>query len=138
MQVHQTPFAMLRGRGLLGRGLLALIASNMIIALIWPKKWGSNQFPLPTVLEGLLWYGILLLLLARMLSRAHLTPRVLLGSRPAWATLGRYALLGIPLVVVSIASTFVLYLPLSYLVPGFVEQWLLRQALDMLWTQGPQ
>jgi len=45
--------------------------------------------------------------------------------------------LAIPLVVVAIASTFLLYLPLSYLLPGFVEQWLLRNALGMLWTQGP-
>jgi uncharacterized protein len=134
-QVNRLPFARLRGRGLLGRLLLACIASGLLVSLLWPA-WGSGKpLPLPTVMFGLLWYSILLLLLARGLARARLAPHVLLGSRPTWGTLGRYALLAIPLVVVSIACTFLLYLPLSYLLPGFVEQWVL--APDMLWTQGP-
>ena len=82
----------------------------------------------------LLGYGILLLLLARALSRAGVVLRALLGPRPAWSTLGGYVLLAFPLVVTSIASTFILYLPLSYLLPQFVE-WQLS-ATEMVWTSG--
>ena len=44
MQVNQTPFARLRGRGLLGRLLLAFVASDMLVSLIWPE-WGRGKSP---------------------------------------------------------------------------------------------
>jgi membrane protease YdiL (CAAX protease family) len=109
----------------------------MISALLWSTEWGSIQGPLLTVLAELLGYGIFLLLLPRLLARAQVAPRALLGPRPAWATLGRYALVAFPLMVVTIAATFLLYLPLSYLWPGVVERWLLRDASVLLWLQGP-
>ena len=108
-----------------------------LVPLIWPEWEGSKLLQLPLVMVGLLRYGILLLLLARALSRARLAPHVLLGPRPAWATLGRYALLAIPLMVISSAFILLLSLSLSYLLPGFVEQWRLWNPPIMLWTQGP-
>lgn len=72
-----------------------------------------------------------------MLSSAQLSYCSLLGCRPAWSTLGRYALWAVPLVVMSIGTIYLLYLPLSFLAPRFVEWLIIESNTPIIWTSGP-
>ena len=136
-QIDATPFAQLRGRSILLRGILALIPTFIITTVLWPDWWGGDQLPLPDTLLGALHYGIFYLLVARMLSNAQLPHSSLFGYRPEWATLGRYALWTVPLIVVAIGTIYLLYLPLSYLAPRFAEWFLIETESPMIWTSGP-
>ena len=137
LQVDATPFARLRGRSILLRGVLALIPTFIGLVLLWPEWLKSDRLPVPDELLGVLWYGIFYLLIARMLSSAQLSYCSLLGCRPAWSTLGRYALWAVPLVVMSIGTIYLLYLPLSFLAPRFVEWLIIESNTPIIWTSGP-
>lgn len=60
----------------------------------------------------------------------------LFGTFPTWRTLGWYALWAVPLIISAIASLYVLYLPLSYVFPGFVKSWYLESPTIMIWREG--
>ena len=122
----------LRARKLLMGGILALIAT--IITNVIFFRFGSS--PLSSALFVLFAYGFFFLFNFGGLSRVGLSYDRLFGAFPAWRTLGRYVLWVVPLVVVSIAATYILYLPLSYVVPGFVKLWYLESSTVMIWTEG--
>jgi uncharacterized protein len=130
------PFARPRGRAIIGSIMLAGLASVIIADIMW-KDWGKTQWlPLPTATLMILFDSFLLLLIARMVSRARLDSMILLGTPPPWSRLGRYALFALPLIGCSYASVFLLYFPLSYLTPEFVKWWLLDMDLALVWTSG--
>ena len=58
LQVDATPFAKLRGRSIVLRGVLAFISTVIIIAIVWPEWGGSDRLPVPDTLVGVLWYSI--------------------------------------------------------------------------------
>lgn len=123
----------LRGRRLVVGGILAFIAT-VITVLIFFRH--SRSSPLPTALTGLFLYGFFFLFNFGALSRTGLSYDRLFGTFPTWRTLGRYALWVVPLVINAIASTYVLYLPLSYVFPGFVKSWYLEGSTVMIWREG--
>lgn len=137
LQVDATPFAKLRGRSIVVRGVLAFISTVIIIAIVWPEWGEGNPLPVPDTLVGVLWYSIFYLLVAHKLSRTELSFSALLGYRPGWSTLGRYALWAVPLVIMSIGTIYLLYLPLSILTPRFVEWLIIEIDAPMIWTSGP-
>lgn len=137
LQVDATPFAKLRGRSILLRGVLALIPTFIGLVLLWPEWLKKERLPVPDELLGVLWYGIFYLLIAHMLSRAQLSYSSLLGYRPGWPTLGRYSLWAVPLVIMSIGTIYLLYLPLGYLAPRFVEWMIIESSVPLIWTSGP-
>ena len=137
LKVDATPFVQLRGRSILLRGILALIPTVIIIAVLWPEWLKGERLPIPDTLLGVLHYGIFYLLIARMLSTAQLSYSSLFGRRPGWATLGRYALWAVPLVIMAIGTIYLLYLPLSFLTPRFVEWLLIETESPLIWTSGP-
>ena len=122
----------LRGRALVVKGILAFIASFITISILFRFR-GS---PLPNALTNLFLYGFFFLFNFGALSRTGLSYDQLCGTLPAWRTLGRYNLWVVPLVIVAIASTYVLYLPLSYVFPGFVKSWYLENTTIMIWGSG--
>ena len=123
----------LRGRRLVVGGILAFTAT-VITVLIFFRH--SRSSPLPTALTGLLLYGFFFLFNFGGLSRAGLSYDRLFGTFPAWRTLGHYSLWVVPLVIVAIASVYLLFLPLSYVFPGFVKLWHLENSTIMIWQRG--
>ena len=136
LQVDATPFAKLRGRSIVLRGVLAFISTVVIIAIVWPEWGESDRLPVPDTLVGVLWYSIFYLLVAHKLSRTELSFSALLGYRSGWSTLGRYTLWAAPLVIMSIGTIYLLYLPLSFLTPRFVEWLIIETEAPMIWTSG--
>ena len=122
----------LRGRSLVVRSILALVVAIITNAILF-RFSGS---PLSMALFSVFLYGFFFFFNFRGLSRAGLSYDRLFGTVPAWRTLGRYALWVIPLVISAIASTYVLYLPLSYVFPGFVKSWYLESSSVMIWQRG--
>ena len=92
----------LRSRTLIIKGILALVASFITIAILF-RFSGS---PLPSALLSLFLYGFFFLFNLGGLSRANLSYDRLFGTLPTWRTLGRYSLWVVPLVVVAIASLY--------------------------------
>lgn len=137
LQVDTTPFAKLRGRSIVLRGALAFISTVIIIAVVWPEWLESNRLPVPDTLVSVLWYSIFYLLVARMLSSAQLSYSSLFGRCPGRSTLGQYALWAVPLIITAIGTIYLLYLPLSFLTPRFVEWLIIETDAPMIWTSGP-
>ena len=119
MQTNLTPFAELRARTFLWRALLALLAS-LIIGESAEKK---------EAVTFLLLYPIFFFLCLPVLFRARISYQRLWGRFPPWATLKNYTFLAVPLVIFSVAASYLLYFPLSYLVPQFVQAWYLEYPL---------
>ena len=122
----------LRGRSLVMVGILALVVTIITNAILF-RFSGS---PLSMALFSVFLYGFFFLFNFRGLSRASLSYGRLFGTFPTWHTLGRYVLWVVPLVISAIASTYVLYLPLSYIFPGFVKSWYLESSSVMIWQRG--
>ena len=122
----------LRGRSLVMVGILALVVTIITNAILF-RFSGS---PLSMALFSVFLYGFFFLFNFRGLSRAGLSYGRLFGTFPTWHTLGRYVLWVVPLVISAIASTYVLYLPLSYIFPGFVKSWYLESSSVMIWQRG--
>ena len=123
----------LRGRRLVVGGILAFIAT-IITVLIFFRH--SRSAPLPTALTGLFLYGFFFLFNFGGLSRASLSYDRLFGTFPAWRTLGRYSLWVVPFIIVAIAANYLLFLPLSYVLPEFVKSWYLEDSTIMIWQRG--
>ena len=122
----------LRGRALVVKGILAFIASFITISILFRFR----DSPLSNALTNLFLYGFFFLFNFGALSRTGLSYDQLCGTLPAWRTLGRYNLWVVPLVIVAIASSYVLFLPLSYVFPGFVKAWYLENSTIMIWRSG--
>ena len=123
----------LRGRRLLIGGILAFIATIITVFIFFRY---SRDSPLPKALTALFLYGFFFLFNFSPLSRADLSYDRLFGTFPAWRTLGRYSLWVVPLLALAIASIYLLFLPLSYVLPGFVKSWYLEDSTIMIWQRG--
>ena len=123
----------LRGRRLITGGILAFIATFITVLMFFKYNRGS---PLPKALTSLFLYGFFFLFNFGALSRAGLFWDRLFGTFPTWRTLGRYSLWVVPFVIVSIAAFYLLFLPLSYILPGFVKLWYLKDPTVMIWRRG--
>ena len=114
-------------------GILAVIVTVVTFFIFFRH---SRDSPLPKALFNLFLYGFFFLFNFGALSRAGLSYDRLFGTFPAWRTLGRYSLWIVPLVIVAIAATDLLFLPLSYVFPGFVKSWYLESSTIMIWGRG--
>ena len=123
----------LRGRSLVMVGIVTVVVTAVTFFIFFRY---NRDAPLPKALFNLFLYGFFFLFNFRGLSRAGLAYSRLFGTFPTWRTFGRYAFWVVPLVIISIAATYVLYLPLSYIFPGFVNSWYLESSTTMIWREG--
>lgn len=123
----------LRGRSLLMVGILTAVVTAVTFFIFFKY---SRDSPLPKALSSLFLFGFFFLFNFRGFSRAGLSYSRLFGTFPTWRTLGRCALWVVPLVISAIASIYVLYLPLSFVFPEFVELWHLEDSTPMIWRDG--
>lgn len=140
MQVDLTPFERIRARKFAGRAFLAFIAtliSVIILTRLLPEWFKGKPSPLRSEVRGFLLCVFFFLFAFKMLSRAGLSYNRLFGAFPAWRTLGLYSLWVVPLVIYSIASIYLFLVPLSFLLPKFVEWWLIESSsIHVVWTSG--
>ena len=140
MQIGSTPFdRRIRVRALLVYAILAFLAtmvSRIILKKILPTWFTSQSAPFQEALTGFLLYVFFFLFTLRMLSRSGLSYSRLLGAFPARGEFVRYSLWAIPLVILSIASVYLLFFPLSFLFPGLVKSWFIDFSPTLIWTSG--
>ena len=132
MQTNLTPFAELQARTFLWRALLTFIASLIIVVILFRDESAEKR----SAVMFLLLYAIFFFFCLPVLSRARISYQRLLGRCPPWATLKNYTFLAVPLVIFSVASGYLLYFPLSYLVPQFVQAWFLESPPLLIVGQG--
>ena len=123
----------LRGRSLLMVGILAFVVTVLTLFIFFKY---SRDSPVPRALSSLFVYGFFFLFNIGALFRAGLSYDRLFGTLPEWRTLGRYSLWVVPFIIVGIASIYLLFLPLSYVLPGFVKAWYLEDPTIMIWQRG--
>lgn len=136
MQDDSTRYALPRARLLLGLLLLAFVATFFAIVIIDLLGLTERSSTGERALMGIIFNGSFFLLVAASLSRSW-RPGLLFGVRPSPPFLRQYALVVFPLIVVAIASTFLLHFPFSYVWPRFVEWHLLNQPRLITATSGP-
>lgn len=127
----------IRGRTLLFCFAVSFIASLAMIAVASPS-WvtQSPRPPLPDAAFGLIFYALLLTLVMILLARDGGSLARVMGRRPdataiRWAVASGLALFGL-----SMASLYAIFLPLSYIAPGFVDWWLFQDQMGLIWTDG--
>ena len=138
MQIDSNPFERIRFRALVGYTFLAFIATILTLFILEEllPTWFKGESPLRETLTTLLLYVFFFLFTFEMVHRSGLSYDHLLGHFPEWRTLGRYSLWAMPLIIISITSTYLLFFPLSFLFPGFVKSWLFEFSAPIIWTSG--
>lgn len=116
------PFDLLRTRGLVVQIFLLCAAEAVLYNLAWPA--GSRPSPRDTRLAALLLYGTVLFVLAVRARRARLDWRTLLGERLSPELVPLLAVV-VPIGLLTMGAAIAVYIPLSYIAPGFVERTLL-------------
>ena len=139
MQVDSPFERRIRARKLAVYAILTYIAalvSLIILNNFLPAWFRSNPAPLPDALWMILLYVFFFLFTFRMLFRSGLSYSRLLGTFPGWGKLARYSLSVVPLYIVSMASLYLLFLPLSFIFPALVKAWLIDLYPTLVWTSG--
>lgn len=135
MQVESTPFERrIRARALVVYAILAFIATGVSFIIL--RNFLPLSAPLQEVLLGLPLYVFFFLFTFRRLSRSGLSYSRLLGAFPGWGKLVRYSLWAGPLVILSIASVYLLFFPLSFIDPALVKSWFIDFSPTLVWTSG--
>lgn len=125
-----------RGRILLLAFVASQVLSLIAITVIWPE-WANAKPSLrfPEAVASLLSYVGLFGWVAWMLARRGDSIRGLFGPLPAARELKWAAGMGVGLVGVAMAISMLVFLPLSYLLPGYVA-WMLDNPPLISWS-GP-
>jgi membrane protease YdiL (CAAX protease family) len=102
---------------------------------IWPRWLDSEEPSVEGAICGLVSYVLIALSLWVLYLRPADNARVL-GAMPSRREAARYASLGVPMVGVSLAGLYLLFLPVSYVVPALVKLWLLEAPPTLFWRGG--
>ena len=126
----------LRVRVLLFAFVASQVVSLLAISVVWPE-WltAKPSLRFPEAVAGLLAYAGLFGWLAWMFARRGDSIRELFGPLPASREMTWAAGMGVGLVGLAMAAFTLLYLPLSYLFPDYVE-WMLDNPPIITWS-GP-
>ncbi|MCH7702320.1 MAG: CPBP family intramembrane metalloprotease, partial [Planctomycetes bacterium] len=119
---HEGPFRRVRVRS-----LLVLVGLGLIITpVFWlPIAAVVEDEDLTRQLLGIAFFTFPLWWILRQRKRANLSLMSLVGESPAPGTVVRSLTVVLPLGLASIGSVYLVYYPLSFLAPGFVQIWLL-------------
>jgi membrane protease YdiL (CAAX protease family) len=115
----RSPFDLLRTRGLVVQLILVIAAELVLYGLLAPA--GGMSSSRGVRLAALVLYATVLLVLAVRARRARLRWSALLGGRPTRALVPLLAVV-VPIGLVTIGAAMAVYIPLSYVAPGFVER----------------
>jgi membrane protease YdiL (CAAX protease family) len=127
-----------RGRLLIACLAVSVLASVVCLEFVWPTLLGQRP-PLiwNDFLFALVHYASLGTLLMYPLSRhGDDFLRLFTASRPDHAAIRWAVTTGVASAGVSLVSMFAVFIPLSYLSPGFVQEWLIDPATPIIWTSG--
>jgi uncharacterized protein len=126
----------IRGSVLLLYLAISAGASFLLVTFLWPSLFGSRPpETLGPILFSLVWYALLLAPLINLWRSGH-SPWALLGSRPDPAATRWAVKAGVALLATTVGLFYVLFLPLSYAAPGFVESWILEDPMRAILTRG--
>lgn len=126
-------FSIVRGRTILGSIVLAFLAPIFMGNWLLPDLMDAEESPLADASIGLIAYTLLAAFIWRWCQNAHGAEKFSIGTRPNQSEFWLYSSLGIPLIGISILGVYVLYLPLSYVFPQFVVEWVLTDYPIVWW-----
>jgi len=126
ISTEPTPaLAEIRARSLLAIAFVAIALPFIFFVRVWPKwLWRNETFLRDAVVESSC-YLLLAFFLWRVCAEVGLRRWSSFGSKPSPRQLRTFIALGLPLVGISLAGLYTLFLPLSWIVPEFVSSWIL-------------
>lgn len=116
--------------------VIAFVFTQELLTAIWPRWYEDPSKPLPQALSGFLFYAVAFPGLVWLARRRGIGLRRLLGPAPDHAQLRWTLGCGVALVGFSMFSLYLVYLPLSFSHPQFVQSWLLEDPYVLIWTAG--
>jgi uncharacterized protein len=134
VSVQDSPFAVIRARSVVKYVLFAGVLSFSCCIIFHYCLLRNQSLSLKLPIFTLIFYSFLLLFIRNMLSRAGLALRDLFGPAPQLNITLKYVSLAIPLILLGLTGRLVLYVPLSYVAPNFVETWVLDLNNIVLFT----
>lgn len=119
------------------RYLFLAPALSLGIAVIFsPNAASSDLEPMADVIWGLIFYGSFFLLIRKFAKLGEISWSAIFGGMKIDFFTSRYILIIIPLIAISFASIYLLYLPISFVFPNFVEEWVINTEISVLWKEG--
>jgi len=121
------------------RKILAVVFLTLISIGILLVSFGSDLSVEKYWVEigfCLLWYGLMTWFIIRLVSRVRIDITRLVGKIPQKTEILFNTLWAIPLASISIGGIWLIFLPLSYLFPNFVDFWLIEDSFMIIWPTG--
>ena len=125
--------------------LILLLAVGAAALQLWhliesdaAQPRGEPDLTLAFLRIDLGFYGLLCVLLWVACRRAGVSRHFSLGELPPRGAALRYLLLGLPMIGIGIAGFYLLFLPLSFVFPAFVSDWILDVPATFLFQAAPR
>ncbi|MEH6496954.1 MAG: type II CAAX endopeptidase family protein [Pseudomonas marincola] len=128
-------FSSIRGRSLLSIFFLAMVVPVLGAEIVWPELFTEVNPLLDAIVPFVMYFSLAILIWIACL-RAGIANQVFFGNPLSTKQTWIYGLLGVPLVAIAVFSTFLLYIPLSYVSPEFVVSWVLETPPIIWWEPG--
>ena len=124
-----------RGRVLLVLWLFAVVLGDLAADV---PGWLGHPLSAPIAgpIADVLGSLILLAFLMYPVRRSGRTMRSMVGGLPPPSAIGWAAGVALAITAISFVSVPVVFIPLSYVAPGFVQYWLIDSPGPRIWTEG--
>ncbi|MDX1485140.1 MAG: CPBP family intramembrane glutamic endopeptidase [Alphaproteobacteria bacterium] len=128
-------FAALPARHVILIFVVSVVVGYLLASSIWPEALTPDAAPLEDAAAWSLLYGLLALLLWLAGIRKGVPRLASFGAWPGRRQALIYALLAVPLIGVSEFFVYLVFLPLTYVDPEFVTEWVLDQS-TLIWPRS--
>jgi len=118
---------------LVGIFIVSFVTVYAVVEFLWVETLVITIAPLPEAVTLVSVYLLLAFLLWLVCLKLGIVHQVSLGERPSWRQAWSYISLAVPLIGTSLFFLYVVFLPLSYAYPEFVEWWLLDEPPLIWW-----
>ena len=131
-------YAVVRTRILVPIVILSFLVLPFVAAFFWRDAFEvRDHLRLVNLLPGILSYMLLGVLLYWASLKAGVAHRFTFGRLPERPGAASFLLLGVPLVGISFLCLYIVFLPLSYIVPDLVQNMVLKELVLFSWNGAP-
>lgn len=116
--------------------ILSFILAIILKIYISPDSVSDELNPLAELVFEYLFYFCLFFFIYSLSRKAELKWYALFGKFKLEYISSSYLLIVLPMLVLSFAAVYVVYLPLSFIAPEFVNEWLVDVQVDLIWFEG--
>jgi membrane protease YdiL (CAAX protease family) len=125
----------IRARSLLAIVFLSGLVSTFVVEGIWPE-WTSEDC-WADIAYTVIWLCTMTCAVVLIVSHSHLSISSVFGKVLSVSEVAKLAHLSFLVAAVSLGAIWFVFLPLSYVTPGFVQFWLIDDPTVFIWREAP-